>query len=308
MINRFDDPDKIYIQVFIIDKCNIQCEYCYNIFPRTHEKANLKAFYNFIKSATEQINRLFEIQIVGGEPTLHEDLLIFVNDLLTIKNISSVDIFTNFERSLDYYIKIFDTGARLAPSWHGKKHDLKNIQYLKKMLLLPDKYIQQLAEIPIMMEQNNFDNFSFAFNTLYPKFKSNIRIWPIYTNKYKIGTYTTAQLKQYVKFTNMINEHPFEVQYSDGSNVFLSKTNKQLDMHIVTPIYNYKSKICNSGKDIMYIHVNGNVYSCQTYYQYDQKPICNIYDSKLLYNVDKFIPHKCLISNCRFAEFNVKKS
>lgn len=64
----------INVTVNIIDNCNYTCNYCYNKDYRSNNILNLTALYNYILKTKLNI----ALDILGGEPTLHPDLLIFV--------------------------------------------------------------------------------------------------------------------------------------------------------------------------------------------------------------------------------------
>ena len=63
------------IIVNIIDARNYSCYYCYNKKPRTNKVLELNKLYNFCKWYYDNINRHINICILGGEPTLHKDML-----------------------------------------------------------------------------------------------------------------------------------------------------------------------------------------------------------------------------------------
>jgi sulfatase maturation enzyme AslB (radical SAM superfamily) len=51
------------ILIFVVDKCNYKCEYCYNRFPRTLKSADLNLFSKFIKDIKLKTNRKYYVRI-----------------------------------------------------------------------------------------------------------------------------------------------------------------------------------------------------------------------------------------------------
>lgn len=65
------------------------------------------------------------------------------------------------QQSLEYYVKLMQSGMKIAMSWHGTEEDPKNIDFIKKALKLPDVFIHngQVIELDLMAEQDNFRSF-----------------------------------------------------------------------------------------------------------------------------------------------------
>ena len=85
--------------VFIIDSCNYSCEYCYNDLPRTNKKIDLNKLYFFISEILlKKLNKKYiQLELIGGEPTLHPDLIDFCEKISHIPNIFTT-IYTNFSK------------------------------------------------------------------------------------------------------------------------------------------------------------------------------------------------------------------
>jgi pyruvate formate lyase activating enzyme len=72
-----DYPGKVCAIVFTIG-CNFHCPYCHNpeLVEETADEISEEAFFSFLAS---RIGLLDAVTITGGEPTLHEDLLLFIH-------------------------------------------------------------------------------------------------------------------------------------------------------------------------------------------------------------------------------------
>jgi pyruvate formate lyase activating enzyme len=72
-----DYPGKMCAIVFTIG-CNFHCPYCHNpeLVDETAEDISEEEFFRFLHS---RIGLLDAVTITGGEPTLHDDLLLFIH-------------------------------------------------------------------------------------------------------------------------------------------------------------------------------------------------------------------------------------
>ena len=292
-----DNP--LDVVLFVADVCQLKCKYCYNKFPRTCQLADLSQFFEFIKKILAETKRpIKDLVLVGGEPTLHPELSSLIHKLLSL-DIQNVILWTNFEQDLQsYYIPLLERGCKLAMSWHGKDDDKKNLAFVKKALQLPDKYIElgQIVELDLMAEQDNFESFSLAFKMLQPKYKQTTCIWPVYTTDLVIGDYTAQQLKLWQQMSTKLERQVFQVEYEDDGS-----------LKMPTPSYNYCGWKCNAGLDYIYVHCNGNVYNCQSYYQFNQLPLFNLKDLGDVNLADFLKPCKCNVQSCRFADYQVHR-
>jgi len=125
--------------VYIIDSCNYNCEYCYNDFPRTNIKLDLNKLYFFIKNILIDIHKkdYIWLELIGGEPTLHPDLLDFCQKISKLNNIY-MTIYTNFSKDIDFYKTLLSIDSRISLilSWHSLNKNFKD-----KFDLIPNIYI-----------------------------------------------------------------------------------------------------------------------------------------------------------------------
>ena len=92
--NNIDFNNHYLILAFICDKCNYNCIYCYNKKPRSFINLDLLKFYNFLCKLKEHLNKTINLELIGGEPTLHSDLYDFCKKCKD--NGIIVTIYTNF--------------------------------------------------------------------------------------------------------------------------------------------------------------------------------------------------------------------
>lgn len=102
-----DYPGKIAATVFLVG-CNFRCPYCHNpelVNPELTERQPEIKESDFFKFLDERTGFLDGVCITGGEPTIHSDLLIFIQNIK--KRGFSVKLDTNGSNSgiLEYLIK-----------------------------------------------------------------------------------------------------------------------------------------------------------------------------------------------------------
>ena len=294
--------DSLDLVMFIADICNLKCKYCYNKFPRTGSLADLDLFFTYAEDlASRSGHKLHDLVVLGGEPTIHPRLQEFICKLLQL-DIQNVILWTNMQQSLEYYIDLMKKGMKIAMSWHGVDEDLKNIDFIKKALKLPDLFIdnRQVIELDLMAEQDNFSSFQFAYDVLHKKYRNTTCVWPVYTTDLVIGKYSDSQLQKYLQMTQFTKQNIFKVDKFENDKGIQH-------LRMVTPEYNYKGWKCNAGLDYLYVHVNGDVYNCQSYYQYGQNPMYNIIETGGKADFSKHQPCICCAECCRFADYNVRR-
>lgn len=298
------DITPLNILLFIVDKCNFECEYCYNRQPRHLDYAKLDIFLKYVKDISNKTQRCLNISLIGGEPTLHPEMESFCDELLLIPN-TTVEILTNFSQPLEYYLRLLEKNIKLAATWHGKKKDKANLSYFSKMLKVPKQFFENnQIEIRIMFENDNWENSDRMFNYVYPIFKQWVEISLLQQNDGYSYPYSHEQRKIYGEYVKKLkcDRNFFTVEYSDGSKKKMSFN----DMYFSDPLLSFHLWKCNAGLDYIYVHSDGNVYHCQSYYEHYFKPICNIYELNGEYQIDLYKPCICRAKYCS-CDFDVKK-
>ena len=247
------------ILIYVVDKCNFTCEYCYNRFPRTLKSANLKLISKFITDIKNKTKRKLNISLIGGEPTLNKDIFVFIDEMKKLDNVT-VELLTNLSQSTEYYVNCLKNGVKLAASWHSKKNDRQNLDYVKTIMEIPYEYFEKnMIEVRIMFEYENWDNSDMVFNLLFNKYKKWIEISLLTRNDGTIYPYSDQQIKQYHDYVKKLKymRDFFTLVYSDGSKKQVSFN----DMYLNSSV-NFQLWKCNAGLDYIYIHVDGNVFNC----------------------------------------------
>ena len=101
-----NEDNLLYILAYIIDNCNYSCQYCYNVKPYSNAMLDLNQLYDYICFInTHYPSKYIQLELIGGEPTLHPALLDFCKKIKKLNNIL-IKIFTNLSLNIDNYIKL----------------------------------------------------------------------------------------------------------------------------------------------------------------------------------------------------------
>ena len=312
----------INMLVYIADICNYNCEYCYNKKPRTNQLLDLNKLNTFLIDMQKKTNKIIAVELIGGEPTLHPNLLSFLEKTKNIPNIQFA-ILTNFHKDLQYYLNLIDQyKLRIIPTWHSIPNDLENKDFENKIFSIPEKYFDYVADgkhyhnffIRLMFEKNNFNIAKELYLKIakkYPQYLESSLVADPDTleaktlNDVKVDekyVYTQQQLLEYYKLSDLIKEYKqlYTVEYNDGFIEHLSYNDMFLNDDFTFHMWK-----CNAGKDYLYIHVNGDIYPCQSYYEGNKKKLYNMLDTPF-YDISKMKAVICQCKTCS-CDFEIYK-
>lgn len=276
------------ILAYVADVCNYSCQYCYNNMPRTKTCLDLSMLLKFVKLIRQKTTKNIELDLIGGEPTLHPDLLRFCIELQSVPNLVTT-IYTNFATNISLLKQLEEVNVKFEATWHSQCKDFeqrlaqfKASSFRTITLMYEKQCTQQVIDI------------AHRLNTVY-----NIDIQPVIIGD-SFDTYTDLQLKQLAEYeqTEDRNNAVFALEYNDKSIEYLTHNDIYHKTH-----YNYKHWICNAGYDLLYIHFNGNVYPCDGFFDMKKTPIANIYNLQQDFKLKKSL---CLLASCPHED-NVEK-
>jgi MoaA/NifB/PqqE/SkfB family radical SAM enzyme len=104
----------------ITGRCQLECAHCYAASgPRgTHGTMATTDWFRVIRQAATL--RVRDVQLIGGEPTLHPDLPVLVRHALD--HGMAVEVYTNLARVTEQIWQVFEQpGVRLATSYYSSK-------------------------------------------------------------------------------------------------------------------------------------------------------------------------------------------
>ena len=273
------DDNNLYVTSTIIDACNYDCQYCFNSEQRRDSKIDLKDFFQMLmRLRDENTKRTLNIVLIGGEPTLHQDLEWFCQKVDDDLENSEINICTNFTKPVEWYVNMIKTCKKtnFILSWHSTKSDLVNKSFLEKLksleALIEDK---SRYEVLVMAETNNFGNSLLALNLVKTICKKSNSQYPIVEFNLLKQTcsfqhkYTQEELTVFSK-KKILNDD-FHIISIDG------KIDKlRINDVVETDNFSFTGWNCDAGKTNIYVHVDGWIYPCYGYYLAKKKPIAKI--------------------------------
>jgi len=118
----------VHFKWHVNTRCQYRCDYCYfmKFLNKNEPIKNKNAYVDVIKRLSLKSIPKFKIDLLGGEPTLHENINTIIKSLCTIDSCESVDIHTNMVREANWY-KQLDKAEYSKLSINGSYHP----QYIK---------------------------------------------------------------------------------------------------------------------------------------------------------------------------------
>lgn len=286
LFSKFN-KNRINVLAYIADDCNLECVYCYNRRPRSKKYLNLDILYKFMIELQKQSGKYISLDLIGGEPTLHKDLVSFCKKIKDNK-FMTICIYTNFTKDISYFCNLINDNINFSITYHYQ-NDLddfisKVIDFKKKnaqinlTLMYEKKYTDKIINAFKKLMKNDFQTLELA---LVMKDTSN-RI-PIDYSEKQINDYNEICRQQ----KDQIKE--FSVQYSDNTIDEMSFYDFQKNTSISTQFWK-----CNAGIEYLDIDVEGNVFSCIA----SKNKIFNIYDDIKTFRIP-IKPILCKVKYCQ---------
>lgn len=196
------DYKTIQFEWFLTDWCNYKCSYC-------SEQGNMSnkftaGKYKLVLTRLNSIKSNFTVEIIGGEPTLHPNVLDILQALSDNQYCTRVEIVTNLSRPVEFYQQLNIPKVFVLASYHPEYH---NEQFVQKLTQLPNARVtlnlsdnaEHWDKTEQMVKSLSESHIPFAFNILNPTGQYT----PSYTDECyaKFGKYLTT------------NQHSLQVPY-----------------------------------------------------------------------------------------------
>ena len=166
-----NNTDCFLLYVYLIDVCNYSCSYCYNLFPRTNAKIDIDILLTYISKLHSQYNKDICLNFIGGEPTMHPQLVDLCQQLHQLEYVHAT-CFSNFSMPVDLYLKLLYNDVHLNLSWHSQ-----NKEFFNKLNDTRLKELSNKITLLLMYEENaSIDIFK-----VYSNIKMHIEMC-IYSN------------------------------------------------------------------------------------------------------------------------------
>lgn len=245
---------RITLQWEMLDICQYRCEYCYahELLKKHWDKKYHSAYKQVLSRLKLNSFPCFEMQLVGGDPTLHPKLFEICETLNSYKNCIRVEINTNLVKSAKFFSEFNNAKYNrvcLTASYHPEF--AKNDKFIEKC-----KYINELSSISEGIHpRKNVHTPSYILQTSpvtgkSPRFHVSINLHPdkkywdkmyeIYNmcidNKISVGVnYLTSTSKFHVEYTKEFFDKFGELmKHTDKESheyVYSDKTREELTVH-----------------------------------------------------------------------------
>ena len=283
----------MHIVAYIIDSCNYNCSYCYNKKPRTRQNIDLSSLYSMHMQMLKKFKNI-KCELIGGEPTLHPDLLEFCQKTKEFPSISLL-IYSNGSKDVAYIAKLLRCGVDMALTLH---YSMDSDSLLQKVIALSNAGFSKQIQLRIMLE-HGYEHQSFS---LYDKAKHicsqcDVRLCLIDDT---IKSYS-QEFHEKIQKSSLLTENTF-ISRSNSIYEFVSFDSLYIDPDVIDSM-SFRNWVCNAGYNYIYVHSNGNIYQCQTYFENRQDYMCNISN----FSNSIFKKHICKMKNCSNCEICIDK-
>jgi MoaA/NifB/PqqE/SkfB family radical SAM enzyme len=157
----------------LIDVCQYRCTYCYNdtlINKEEYKKGLHQQAWKLVLKKLNSLNFDFNLNIHGGEPTLHPELFTIIEELESIPHCLSVVISSNITAEDAVYLQLDKPKSKVSlhlsyhPEYHRKIfnkviriiNQIKNIKVWVGVVLYPKaEYYDQMIEFLELMKNTN---------------------------------------------------------------------------------------------------------------------------------------------------------
>lgn len=276
-----EDANNLNILAFITDRCNYNCWYCYNNGKPKHKDLDLNMLQKYVDFVKHETNRNIDLDLIGGEPTQHPNLIDFCQN----NNNAKICIYTNFSKDVRYLQYLEACGVTFDITIHHR-NIIDKLQYISPY---------SIRGITVMLDKSSFDEDIKLFKIASTYF-NHVDLQLVFLGN-ELDDYSTQQMHMYEELTKKDNDLLFNVKFHDGNTASVSH-NQLYDL----THQKYHNWYCNAGKDLMYIHNTGDTYRCDGYYNSNMPPEFNIYRGMKIFTNGTI----CKVENCPFED-NVAK-
>lgn len=309
---KINQPEDFYTVIAnITSRCNFCCEYCCEFCNLQHNTEDMKLsslelFITSILSSIEASKRSIKLSIYGGEPTLHPDMFELCNKLKTAyAERIYIEVYSNFSAAASLYNELMNIGVNLILTAHDSR-TFSMASFYSKVLELDSRNIASRAIFNVMFEKQHIKTSIELYHKLCAYFKSTnivMKLPPLLkkvrlTDSYA-HEYAQDELDMFDKIQDESNVF-FVKQYALNDNdKILLFTDSDLEKRNMC----FKSWLCYSGYSSCYVHVDGNIYRCQSDFYSKTNTKFSVYGK---YDFDQIAkPHICNASLC--TDYDSKK-
>jgi organic radical activating enzyme len=283
-IETMEPKNRLRIEFMIGNYCNYKCWYCgpyanggNTRWPNDYEFL-LKNFKHLLDFYIDNGRDNFEVNLLGGEPSLWPNVSKFARDLKELYNVK-VTMTTNGSRTLRWWEQNADSFDKILFSYHHKEADLEH--YIQVLDTVYDKGIP--INSLVMMDPTVWDECVQAIE----KMKESRRSWFICAMEVHPPQYTPEQRNFFKKH---IKRRPpiYRLLKDEYENILKGKTKvvykdgrkEKIERNYLScnDLNNFKGWMCNIGIENINIQKDGKITGICGNYVYGEERFYNLYD------------------------------
>lgn len=211
--------NRLHFEWFLVNWCNFKCSYC-NAADRMVEKYSKETSpskFQLVLARLARVDMDFEIDLFGGEPTLHPNFIEIITTLANMPQCKLIEIKTNLSKPLHFLEQtLVNEKVRLAASYHAQYY---NEEFLKKCIALRDNNFychinlsdnpKDWPQIIEMIDKFDENGVKYDLNILLST--------PAYTVKYSDEFYSLFENR----IASIADKATYRLQYADGKEEYL---------------------------------------------------------------------------------------
>ena len=305
-IKTMEPSNRLHIQYMLSDFCNFKCNYCSEFYnggkqqgPKDIESL-LKNFRHFLDFYKRNGRTHFEINFLGGEPTLWPHLAEFSRIIKSEYDVK-ITVNTNCSRTLRWWEQNVEAFDKILCSYHHKEGNLQH--YISVLDLIYSKNIPLNALV--MMDPTCWDEVVAAVDDMKTQSKYP---WWITAQEVHPPRYTSKQ-KEY--FINEVKRRPplFKVIKQEYKNIlkgrttvtFMNRKKQKVGRNWISLSGNnhFKGWKCNLGIELVAISKDGTITGTCNNKVYNSNRRYNLYDEDFVKTFNpKLVPTTCEQEGC----------
>ena len=306
-IETMEPKNRLRIEFMIGNYCNYKCWYCGPYAnggdTRWHKDYNelLRNFKHLLSFYVRNGRDKFEVNLLGGEPTLWPDVARFSKDLKSEFNVK-ITVSSNASRTLRWWDENATAFDKILFSYHHKEVndinqyiDVLDLVYSKGVpinaliLIDPTAYEECVQAIEIMKQRSKHPWFISAMEVHPPQYTGNQR--DIFKDHVKRRPPMWRVFKD--EYENILKGKT-KVIYDDGSKKRVNR-----NFFSVNDLNNFEGWMCNIGIENINIQKDGKITGTCGNLLYGEDKFYNLYDSNFTENFNpSLVPSLCTKNKC----------
>lgn len=233
-------PQNFLLMRFVVSRfCNFRCPYCYVPKEKIKNRKTMFSHHSpdeWLKSLEVFDDRYLELYFTGGEPTLFDDFLYFLGEMVNMENVHSVRIDSNLARVDSLVKNVRSSKVKILASFHPSQ--ISKEKFFAKAAKLRD--LDMIGLINIVASKENMSILNTSPHEL------------------------TKELEDAGYFLNVAKDFHRGLKYGYNKiyREYIDKLQHPIDNEYMNFRDHNRGMLCGSGKHYVFFNRHGNIYSC----------------------------------------------